>query len=37
MPDKRPDHNPDIGWIGRMELLAIVVLFAVAALGWLFW
>lgn len=33
--DKRPDYTPDIGWPGRLILLALVVFFALAAFGWL--
>ncbi len=33
--DKRPRHDPDIGWPGRMVLLALVVILALGSLGWL--
>lgn len=33
--DKRPDYTPDIGWSGRLVLLALVVILALGSLGWL--
>ena len=30
-----PDHTPDIDWSGRLVLLALVVILAPSALGWL--
>ena len=30
-----PDHTPDIGWSGRLVLLALVVILAPSAFGWL--
>jgi len=33
--DKWSDHTPDIGWTGRLVLLALVVVFGFAAFGWL--
>ncbi|MHA6684786.1 hypothetical protein [Mesorhizobium sp. A556] len=31
--DKRPEYTPDIGWSGRLTLLALVVFFALGAFG----
>jgi hypothetical protein len=33
--DKYPDHTQDIGWSGRLVILAIAAIFAVAAFDWL--
>lgn len=30
-----PDHTPDIDWSGRLVLLALVVILAPSAFGWL--
>jgi hypothetical protein len=32
--DKRPDHNPDIGRVGRLELLVLVVIGVLIGIGW---
>lgn len=34
--DKWPEHTPDIGWGGLMVLLALIVVFLLAAFGWMF-
>lgn len=31
--DEQPDHNADVGWISRLELVAIVVTFLLGALA----
>jgi hypothetical protein len=31
----KPEYRPDIGWSGRLMLLAIIGVLMLAALGWL--
>lgn len=33
--DKWPEHNPDVGWGGRLVLLIIVGLIALNGFGWM--